>query len=56
MFAVTPDAVDQPEGLSLIVDYNMSNFPCFPSKDLMDSGRGSGTSFIQGIRTFAQAI
>jgi hypothetical protein len=53
IFAVAYDAVDQPEELSLIVDYKMSNFPCFPSKDRVSFDRGAGTWFIQGIRTFA---
>jgi hypothetical protein len=56
MFDVAPDVADQPEELSPIVDYNVSNFPCFPFEDLMGCGRGAGTRFIQGIRTFAGAI
>jgi hypothetical protein len=56
MFAVAPDVVDQTEELSLVVDFKMFSLPCFPCKDLMGSGRGAGTWFIQGIRTFAGAI
>jgi hypothetical protein len=56
MFAVAPDVVSQTEELSLIVDFKMSNFPCFPFGDLMGSGRCAGTWFIQAIRTFAGAI
>jgi hypothetical protein len=43
MFAVASDVVDQTEELSLIVDFKMFSFTCFPLEDLMGSGRGAGT-------------
>jgi hypothetical protein len=48
--------VGQTEELSLIADFMMFSFPCFPFGDLMGSGRGAVTWFVQGIRTFAGAI
>jgi hypothetical protein len=56
MFAIAPDVVGQTEELSLIVDFKMFSFPCFPFEDRMDSGRSAGTWFIDGTRTFAGAI
>jgi hypothetical protein len=47
--------VDQTEELSLIADFKMFSFPRFPFQGLMGSGRGVGTWFIQGIRTFVGA-
>jgi hypothetical protein len=46
MVAVASDVVDQPEELSLIVDFKISNFACRPFEDFMGYGRGAGTWFI----------